>query len=601
VNGKSLDIKQKNLETLCELFPHIFSEDKLDLEKFKAAFHDDIDFANERYTLNWAGKSDAFKILQEGTTATLKPQPELSVNFNATENVFIEGENLEVLKILQKSYYNKIKCIIIDPPYNTGSDSFIYPDRFKENLEDYEKRVGERDEEGYLMKEGLFRKNSRENGHYHSNWLNMMLPRLFLARNLLRDDGVIFVHIDDNEVHNLRLLMNEIFGEENFIAQIIWERSYAPINLKKHFSESHDYILCYARQIDNLICYGLPRPESTNSKYGNPDNDPRGLWRTDNLSVGPAIPEKIYEIITPSGRKVLPPKGRCWVYTKERYEEMVADNRIWFGEDGNNVPAPKRFLNEVKQGLTPMTVWKHSEVGHNQDSMRELRELFEGEKIFDYSKPVKLIKQLISLYSQKDDFILDFFAGSGTTAHAVLDLNKEDNGNRKFILVQLPELCNEDSEAYKAGYKTIADISRERIRRVIQKIGEGGFKAYKLSPSNFKIWRSEEITEENLEKQMEMFIDPVKPESVVENMLVELMLKSGYQLTDNVENRGDFYYINNELVIALTKMDLEIATKIIALQPQKVITLDRLFAGNDELKTNTALQMRDAGVELRTI
>ena len=595
-----MDIKQNDIETLRELFPYIFSEDKIDLKKFQIAFNYDVDSANERYTLNWAGKSDAFKILQEGTTATLKPQPELSVNFNATENAFIEGENLEVLKILQKSYYNKIKCIIIDPPYNTGSDSFIYPDRFKENLEDYEKRVGERDEEGYLMKEGLFRKNSRENGHYHSNWLNMMLPRLFLARNLLRDDGVIFVHIDDNEVHNLRLLMNEIFGEENFVACVSWHKNYASANDSKTFSNVLDYILIYQKS-EKFERNLLPRTEKQNSLYKYDSNDGKGLWRSDNLSVKTYSIEYDYPIFNPNtGIAYHLPKGRCWLTNKNTIQEWIKEGRIFFGQTGNGAPQLKRYLNEVQQGVVPITYWSYEDCGHNDEARKEIKLLFENPP-FDTPKPTRLIKKITQIGADKDSIILDFFAGSATTAHAVLDLNKEDNGNRKFILVQLPELCNEDSEAYKAGYKTIADISRERIRRVIQKIGNGGFKAYKLSPSNFKIWRSEEITEENLEKQMEMFIDPVKPESLVENMLVELMLKSGYQLTDKVENRGDFYYINNELVIALTKMDLEIAAKIIALQPQKVITLDRLFAGNDELKTNTALQMRDAGVELRVV
>ena len=599
----SLDIKQKNTEALRELFPNIFSEGEIDLEKFKAAFCEAPYFSNERYTLNWAGKADAFRILQERTTATLEPQPELSVNFDNTENVFIEGENLEVLKVLQKSYYNKIKCIIIDPPYNTGNDSFIYPDRFKENLEDYEKRIGEKDEEGYLLKEGLFRKNSRENGHYHSNWLNMMLPRLFLARNLLRDDGVIFVHIDDNEVHNLRLLMNEIFGEENFIGQLVWERAYAPKNDAKYISSSHDYVLLYTKSILEFQIGRLPRTEEANARYQNIDNDPRGVWKSSDMSVKTYTPENDYPITTPSGRVIEPPTGRCWRLSKNAFLERLRDNRIWFGTDGNSVPSIKRFLTELKfDGMAPQSIMFYKEVGHSQEGAQEVVKLLEA-GVFDGPKPVRLLRRLLTLANtEPDSIILDFFAGSGTTAQAVLELNKEDSGNRKFILVQLPELCDENSEASKAGYKTIADISRERIKRAIQKIGNGaGFKSFKLSPSNFKVWRSEEITEENIEQQMEMFIDPVKPESQTENMLVELMLKSGYQLTDKVENKGDFFYINNELVIALTKMNLEIATEMNSLKPQKVIALDRLFAGNDELKTNVALQMKDAGVEFRVV
>jgi adenine-specific DNA-methyltransferase len=568
MDGTSLTPEQEKLNALRQVLPEVFSEGKIDWEKLKATLGADINFSNERYVLNWAGKSDAFKVLQLPTTKTLIPAKDESVNFDETENIFIEGENLEVLKVLQKSYFGKVKMISIDPPYNTGNDSFIYPDKFSESKADYEKRVGDKDEEGNKTSDS-FKKNSKENGQYHSNWLNMMMPRLYLAKNLLRQDGVIFVSIDDNEVHNLRLLMNEIFGEENFVSEIVWERSYAPINMVKHFSKSHDYVLCYAKNLDLLECFGLQRPESTNAKYGNPDNDPRGLWRTDNLSVGPVVESKVYEIITSSGRKCLPPKGRCWLYTRERYEEMIADNRIWFGENGNNIPAPKRFLSEVKQGLTPLTIWKYADVGHNQESMRELRDIFDGEKVFDYSKPVKLIKQIVQLYSSENEVILDFFAGSGTTAHAVMDLNATDGGNRKHICVQLPELTDEKSEAYKTGYRTIAEISKERIRRAGKKIQEEikkeiknlellitklqgelpteenkteienlkskieqlktqdlGFKVLKLEDSNFKQWHQIEGKDAKaLAEQMKLFVDPVSESATIENMVYELLLK----------------------------------------------------------------------------
>jgi adenine-specific DNA-methyltransferase len=595
--------------------------------------------------LNWAGKSDAFKVLQLPTTKTLIPAKDESVNFDETENIFIEGENLEVLKVLQKSYFGKVKMISIDPPYNTGNDSFIYPDKFSESKADYEKRVGDKDEEGNKTSDS-FKKNSKENGQYHSNWLNMMMPRLYLAKNLLRQDGVIFVSIDDNEVHNLRLLMNEIFGEENFVSEIVWERSYAPINMVKHFSKSHDYVLCYAKNLDLLECFGLQRPESTNAKYGNPDNDPRGLWRTDNLSVGPVVESKVYEIITSSGRKCLPPKGRCWLYTRERYEEMIADNRIWFGENGNNIPAPKRFLSEVKQGLTPLTIWKYADVGHNQESMRELRDIFDGEKVFDYSKPVKLIKQIVQLYSSENEVILDFFAGSGTTAHAVMDLNATDGGNRKHICVQLPELTDEKSEAYKTGYRTIAEISKERIRRAGKKIQEEikkeiknlellitklqgelpteenkteienlkskieqlktqdlGFKVLKLEDSNFKQWHQIEGKDAKaLAEQMKLFVDPVSESATIENMVYELLLKSGKDLNSSIEKNDGYFLINgNEMALILEKVSQKIITEVMSECPKKVIALDKLFKGNDQLKTNTILQMKDAGIEFKTI
>jgi adenine-specific DNA-methyltransferase len=383
--------------------------------------------------------------------------------YKTTESLVIKG--FSAIQNLLRHNLGFQNCIKdgknIDPPYNTGKD-FVYRDDFHDSLENYKRITGQIDGNGKPIST-----NTETSGRYHTDWLNMMYPRLRLARNLLKDDGVIFISIDDNEAHNLRKICDEVFGEDNFISEIVWERSYAPINMVKHFSKSHDYILCYAMNIENLVCNGLQRPESTNAKYGNPDNDPRGLWRTDNLSVGPVVEEKVYEIITPSGRKCLPPKGRCWLYTRERYEEMVKDNRIWFGEDGNNVPAPKRFLSEVKQGLTPMTIWKYGEVGHTQDSMRELRNIFDGEKVFDYSKPVKLMMQILQLYTNSDsnDIVLDFFSGSATTAHAVMQLNAEDGGNRKFIMVQLPEPTDEKSDAYKAGFMNICEIGKERIRR----------------------------------------------------------------------------------------------------------------------------------------
>lgn len=623
MTGSSLNITQDNLAQLQQLFPNIFSEGKIDMEKFKATFSDNINFANERYVLNWAGKSDAFKVLQMPTTATLKPQPEQSINFDTTENVFIEGENLEVLKVLQKSYYNKVKCIIIDPPYNTGNDSFIYPDSFKENKADYEKRVGDKDEEGYLMKEGMFRKNSKDSGHFHSNWLSMMYPRLFLAKNLLRDDGVIFVHIDDNEVHNLRLIMNEIFGEENFVAQIVWQKKYAATNDSKGFSTTHDYIIAYQKS-SNFQRNLLPRTEEQNKPYKNDDGDGKGLWRSDNILVKSFSPTAVYPIINPNtGEEYFPPKGSSWRANKETMDEWIAENRIFFGRDGKGAPQLKRYLNEVQQGKVPITWWSYEDAGHNDAANRELGELFGSKTPFDTPKPVKLIKLILQIASSNsnEDFIMDFFAGSGTLSQAVLELNKEDgNGNRKFILVQLPELIDESSEVANSGFKTIADISKERIRKAIEKteseIKENknllngndyknldlGFKVFKLSPSNFKIWRGSEITEQNLVEQLDAFTNPVKPESKNENMLYELMLKAGYMITDKVEAKEKFFLVKEgELIIALAEMNQKIIDTIIKVQPQKVITLDNLFAGNDQLKTNTVLQMKDAGIDFKTI
>jgi adenine-specific DNA-methyltransferase len=678
MNGESLNITQDNLDKLQTLFPDIFTEGKIDMEKFKATFSNDINFANERYVLNWAGKSDAFKVLQIPTTATLKPQPDQSVNFDTTQNIFIEGENLEVLKVLQKSYYGKVKCIIIDPPYNTGNDSFIYPDSFKENKAEYEKRIGDKDEEGYLMKEGLFRKNSKDSGHYHSNWLSMMYPRLFLAKNLLRDDGVIFVHIDNNEIHNLRLLMNEIYGEENFIECITWNKR-VPKN-DKGIGNIHEYILIYVKDnslkheflmqkngledIDELVqklkkkkvelseaeeeiqkLYNKKGYDRGITLYNSLDKDFR-LWGKINMSwpnadtFGPR-----YDVKHPKSGKIVKVPDRGWRWKQETFNEAagIVDGKyksilelhdgtfmcgkIWFDKDENTQPSSINYLDEVDSLLL------RSILSLKSDGGIEVEKLFEGKSIFSYPKPTSLVSLLIkSLVSNDNGIILDFFSGSGTTAHSILQLNQEDNKNRKFILVQLPELCEENSEAFKAGYKTIADISKDRIRRVIKKIetenskpkqlgidigtssvgwaitGESnknldlGFKVFKLSSSNFKIWRGSEITEENLVEQLDAFTNPVREDSKKDNMLFELILKAGYLLTDKIEVKEKFYAVNNgELIIALEEINEKIIGNIISAQPKKVITLDNLFTDNDQLKANTVLQMKDTGIDFKTI
>lgn len=618
MDGQSLSPRDEKLNQLKAILPEAFAEGKIDWEKLKAALGEDINFSNERYVLNWAGKSDAFRVLQAPSTRTLVPCQTESVNFDETQNLFIEGENLEVLKVLQKSYFGKVKMIYIDPPYNTGNDSFIYPDKFAESKEDYLKRVGDKDEDGYMTKEGMFQKNSKENGQYHSNWLNMMYPRLFLAKNLLKQDGVIFVSIDDHEVHNLRMIMNEVFGEENFIANIIWEKKYSPSNDSKWLSDNHDFILVFSKNKDVWRPQLLSRTEEQNGRYTNRDNDPRGVWKPSDFSVKTYSESYVYEIQTPSGKIASPPPGRCWGTSKDKFLELVSDNRIWFGEKGDSVPSLKRFLSDVKDGIVPTTIWKYGDVGHNQEGRKEIKELFDNEGYFDGPKPVRLLKRILSISSQgENDLVVDFFGGSGTIAHAVMDLNKEDGGNRKYICVQLPEMCDEKSEAYKAGYKTIADIAKERIRRVIEKIHKGkngqipledkkvdlGFKVFKLSDSNFKQWRGDMGKDAAaLEEQMKLFVNPVSETATAENMVYELMLKSGKNLNSKLEHKDNYYCVNgNELVLMLEKANQEIVNAVLQEKPQKVIALDMLFEGNDQLKTNTALQMRDAGVEFKTI
>lgn len=629
MDGHSQTPQKERLETLRLLMPEVFDEGHIDWEKLKAALGENVNFANERYVLNWAGKSEAFRVMQQPSTATLVPCREESVDFDNTKNIFIEGENMEVLKVLQKSYFRKVKMIYIDPPYNTGSDSFIYPDKYSESKEEYLRRVGDKNEEGYMTRDGMFHKNAKENGQYHSNWLNMMMPRLYLAKSLLREDGVIFISIDDNEVHNLRLLMNEIFGEENFVAQLIWERAYAPKNDAKYISNSHDYILMYSKQIENFKIGRLARTEEANSRYSNPDNDPRGVWKPSDLSVKTYTPDNDYPITTPSGRIVEPPAGRCWSLSRNSFRERLQDNRIWFGAEGDSVPCIKRFLTELKfEGMAPTSILFYKEVGHSQEGAKEVTKLLDA-GAFDSPKPVRLLKRLLTLANlDKDSIIFDFFAGSGTTAHAVMQLNEEDKSNRKFICVQLPELCEEKSEAYKAGYKTIAEISKERIRRAGTKIRKEiemeqakqkgqlsfdeeqtvimpdlGVKVFKLSDSNFKKWRDIKGSEkEEWQQQMLDFLDPVTGNATIDNMVYELLLKSGKDLNSIIERKEGYYLINdNELILMLESATQDVVNSVLAEHPDKIIALDRVFEGNDQLKTNTVLQMRDAGIEFKTI
>ncbi|UBQ55088.1 site-specific DNA-methyltransferase [Simonsiella muelleri] len=523
---------------------------------------------------------------------------------------------MEALKILQKSYAGKVKMIYIDPPYNTGSDSFIYPDKFSETRKEYAQRVGDTDTDGYLKRDGVFqgafRKNSKENGHYHSNWLSMMLPRLHLAKTLLRDDGVIFISIDDNEQAQLKLLCDEeVFGAENFVGEVIWERAYSPVNLKRHFSESHDYLLCYAKNKDLAVCNGLKRNDEANSRYSNPDNDSRGIWKSSDLSVGPAIESNIYEITTPSGRKVLPPSGYSWRLNKERFQEFVSDNRIWFGETGNNVPSIKRFLSEVKNTVTPMTIWKYQDVGHSQSASQDLKRLFDNKAFFDYPKPTNFVQRMLELYSNSDSIIMDFFSGSGTTAHAVMQLNAEDGGNRRYICVQLPEECDPKSEAAKAGFANIAEIAKERIRRAGSQISgslkdnqsvDTGFKVFKLAESNFKRWQKPDLAQ--LGETLEIFTDTQAAHATPENMVYELLLRLGLPLTADVSSENGVYWLrddNRRYALLLSELSENLLLNVISQKPNKIIILDNLFNSKDALKKNMALQMHDAGIPFECV
>ena len=587
---QSFDKTGDNIKKIASLFPQCVtermgkngkSELAIDFEKLKNELSGEvIDEGEERYQFTWPNKKAAEHLANTPTTMTLRPCREESLDFDTTQNLYIEGDNLEVLKVLRETYLGKVKMIYIDPPYNTGND-FVYNDDFAQSVEEYKDNSGQLDEEGNRMV-----LNTESNGRFHTDWLNMIYPRLKVAKDLLADDGVIFISIDDNEVENLRKICDEIFGERNFISQVIWERAFAPINLKKHFSLSHDYILCYSKNKEICTCFGLKRTEESIKRYSNPDNDPRGVWQSDNSTVGPAIKEKVYELKLPSGRVILPPNGRCWLYTKERFQEMIKDNRIWFGNNGDNVPRVKRFLSEVKQGLTPMSIWKYSEVGHSQDAAQKLKELFDGKDIFDYPKSIDLIRRCISLYSECQDIIIDFFSGSSTTAHAVMQLNAEDGGTRKFIMVQLPEKTSEKSEAYKAGYKNICEIGKERIRRAGKKIKEEGglmaqnldtgFRVLKLDSSNMNdVYYTPEEFDVN-----SIFSINVKTDRGSEDLLFQVMLELGAELSSKIEREEiagkQVYKVNDNYIVSCFDTDVDEAaiTEMAKMRPVYFVMRD---------------------------
>ncbi len=545
------DLAEENYKKLAALFPDAVTETIDENGNVVRAIDKDVlmqeinvqvvDDGQERYQFTWPDKRKSVVLANAPIAKTLRFEKEKSVGRDGTpggtdsENIYIEGDNLDALKLLQETYLGKVKMIYIDPPYNTGSD-LIYEDDFSQESEGYKKEgSGQYDDDGNQLVQNL-----ESNGRFHTDWLNMLYPRLKIAKDFLSDDGVVFISIDDHEQQSLKIICNEILGEKNYLAQIVWERAYSPINLMKNFSPSHDYILCYAKNIDNITSNGLPRSSEANDRYSNPDNDPRGPWKSSDLSVGPAIASKVYEIITPSGRKVMPPSGYCWRLDKEKFNEYVKDNRIWFGSDGNNVPSIKRFLSEVKQGVTPMTIWKYQEVGHSQEATQSLAKLFDGYKIFDYPKPVNLIERCLQLYSDKDSIILDFFSGSATTAQASMQLNAEDKGTRQYILVQLPEETSGKSEAFKAGYKTVCDIGEERIRRAGKKIKEEtgadidyGFRCFKVDSSNMKdvYYRPADIGQMNLDQ----FTDNIKEDRKPDDLLIQVMLDLGVLLSSKVE------------------------------------------------------------------
>ena len=574
------DIVDVNVGKIGKLFPNCLTErigengrlehaidfDKLRVELSKGI----VEGQQERYQFTWPGKREAMRIANTPTNMTLRPDRESSVDFDNTGNLYIEGDNLEVLKILREDYLGKVKMIYIDPPYNTGND-FVYEDDFSQTSGEFRGKSGMFDEDGNMILQN-YEVNSESNGRFHTDWLNMIYPRLKVARDLLTEDGVIFISIDDNEVENLRKVCDEVFGERNFIAQLIWERAYSPKNDARFISNSHDYVIMFAKNIDNFVIGRLDRTDEANARYQNPDNDPRGVWKPSDLSVKTYNAECDYPITTPTGRIIEPPAGRCWSLSKKAFFERLQDNRIWFGSDGNSVPCIKRFLTELKyDGMAPTSILFYKEVGHSQEGAKEVVSLFGDKGVFDGPKPVRLLQRLITLANLKDDsIVLDFFSGSATTAHALMKTNLEKGTDRKFILVQLPEKVSDKKK--DQGYGTICEIGKERIRRAGKKILEElatkkaenglfdkeseptrldvGFRVLKLDTSNMQdVYYTPEDS-----SAATLFDDNVKPDRTPEDLLFQVMLEYNLPLSAKIERKTiagkEVFSVNDDYLIA---------------------------------------------------
>jgi adenine-specific DNA-methyltransferase len=625
----SANITDEQKAKLKSLFPEIVTEGgKIDFDRLKLTLGETVDAGKERYGMNWPGKADCFKTIQRPSMATLVPARDESVSFDTTENLIIEGDNLETLKLLQKAYLGKVKMIYIDPPYNTGGD-FIYPDDFSESLETYLRYTGQTDAEGRK-----FSTNVETDGRFHSKWMNMMYPRLFLARNLLRDDGAIYISIDEGEFPNLRKICDEIFGEENFVTTFVWEKRTNREN-RKVVSSRYDNVVCYCKDLSQLskAVKQLPMSEKALANYKNPDNDPRGLWKSDpaTAQAGHGTKSQFYTFTAPNGTVHELESGRCWLYTKPVMETAAREGRLWFGREGNGVPRIKTYLDAKERGLTPETIWFADDVGTNEIAKNALKELFNDKSVFDSPKPVDLIKQAI-LLTAEDGIILDFFAGAGTTGHAVFAQNASDNGSRKFILVQLPELCSDDSEAKLAGLRTVADITKERLLLAGKEIQnewqirkanaanepdlldpkkiinnphspDFGFRVFKLQSSNFKAWNTEQPKDDaELVKQLTLHVDHLVAGRTQEDVLYELLLKSGFPLNTKVEKtslagKDVFSIAEGAMLICLEKeLTPEVIKAMAEKKPERVVCLDAGFADNDQLKTNAVQTMKSKGV-----
>lgn len=595
---QSADGAQLNLDALYQIAPSCFTEVAapgtggvkrvINFDVLRQLLGDNaVEDAPEAYEFNWVGKQAARAEVLEPIKKTLRPVKEDSVDWDNTQNLYIEGDNLKVLKLLQKSYLGKVKMIYIDPPYNTGND-FVYHDDFAMSADEYAEASGSVDELG-----NKYIKNMDSNGRFHSDWCSMMYSRLMVARSLLSEDGVIFISIDEHEEENLKKISNEIFGCSNFVGTIIWERAFAPKNDAKYLSDSHDYVLVFAKTIDKFQIGLLPRSEEANARYKNPDNDPRGPWTADNMTVKTYSANYDYEIVTPNGSVMSPPNGRCWFTSKERMDKLIQENRVWFGETGGNMPRLKRFLCDVQQGMTATTIWKYTEVGHNQEGRQELKKLFDNKGYFDGPKPLRLISRILTIANlSANSIILDFFSGSATTAHAVMQLNAEDGGKRKYIMVQLPEETPEDSEARKAGYNTLPEIAKERIRRAGKKIKEESPLTTADLDTGFRVFRLEEGNYEDVklspkdynQDDLDLFLNNIKTDRNDLDLLFGCMLDWGVQLslpmTQEVVDGKTIYTVNDgDLVACFAENVSEDVVKAMAEKmPLRVIFRDSCFA-----------------------
>lgn len=629
LDGLSLDLEKMNKEKLQSVFPECFIEGKLDIDKLLSLCGEYINDDYEKYEFKWKGKSDCLRLAQKRSTSTLRPCPAESVDFDTTQNLYIEGDNLEVLKLLQKSYFRKVKMIYIDPPYNTGND-FVYADNFADPLARYKE-----------VTEQTTKSNPETMGRYHTNWLNMMYPRLRLAANLLKDDGVIFISIDDNEAFNLKKVCDEVFGEENFAGQFPWRKRTAKSDVPFGISQDYEWVLCYAKTADFAAAI-----EGGTRKYFETEDLPGRPWRIHDLTKQTSAserPNSFFTIINPKTGKEYPANpNRTWAVTQETFEKYYSENKIVFPGDYDFLNISKPALRYFKAddmekagnrfGYIPASTKVPDEIGMTQDGTKEITEMFEN-KVFGFPKPLALIKHFIKIATStsKDDsdIILDFFSGSATTAHAVMQLNAEDGGNRLFIMVQLPEVCDEKSEAFKAGYKNICEIGKERIRRAGSKILEEakqksnqlklgeepkplpdvGFKVFKLDSSNLKIWDDSLIDNEDIATlfdRIDGHLDGLKPDRSNDELVFEILLKMGYPLTSDLSafdlNGLTVYTVeNNEMLICLQPgVTAEHVEQMAAYQPKKIVLASHSLA-DSSAKANAYYLLENQNIELKTI